>query len=294
MHLKLWNEAILVKEATLEEPPLTLNLMNSGLKHVRKTGDELAAKQQQLLNNSIKQSLDVVKDVVTILRPAPESTSSSISTPVPQVPFPGFGYSHPLMSYPQQQSYATYPFCSPSFPNPQFGFQWPPTGSPYNNQITPLSSVLLLQPAATFQPSVYNPPPASHNLLPVHHNQNLSHLSSSSTAEVVPSSPVQYIGDFSTLLEEYVQWHINRAETERDRFSIIYNTLYQCGYGLEDIQYLGHKDWVELKIPVGLGRRLRGSIKLFLQEHMSAPQRTEQKTDKLQCLAQICFDIDQV
>ena len=199
------------------------------------------------------------------------------------------------MGYPQQQSYATYPLCSPSFQNPPFGFQWPPINSYYNNQIPALSSVPQLQPAATFQQLlVYDPLPASRNLLPVHHIQmNHSHLSSSSATEVVPSSPVQYTGDFSVLLKEYVQWHINQAETERERFSIIYNTLYECGYGLEDIQHLEHKDWIELKIPVGLGKRLRKNIKLFLQERMSASQKTEQETDKLQCLAQICSNIDQ-
>jgi hypothetical protein len=46
MHLKLWNKAILAKEAILEEPPLTFNPINSGLKYICKMHDELAAEQQ--------------------------------------------------------------------------------------------------------------------------------------------------------------------------------------------------------------------------------------------------------
>jgi hypothetical protein len=63
---------------------------------------------------------------------------------------------------------------------------------------------------------------------------NYSHLPSSSAAKVVPSSLVQYIGNFSTLLEEYIQWHINQVETERKHFSIIYNILYECGYRFKE------------------------------------------------------------
>lgn len=54
---------------------------------------------------------------------------------------------------------------------------------------------------------------------------------------------------------------------------------------MEDIQGFKNRNWTRIKVPLGIGRRLRGGIKMFLNEQIAWQQQQGQGAAALMQLA---------
>ena len=200
----------------------------------------------------------------------------------------GGGYGSPagISAFSGQQSQQFSSSYPPPYP-PPYPSQYPPQYPPqYPSQYPP-------QYPPSPAPIAAAAPPQSPITLPVRlsppktkSSGSRRHISSSSEySDVLPSSPLHASGgytrilhtqDFSKLLHEYIKWQIHQAPNEEARFNSIYQKIHNEGYGLEDIQGFKSKNWARIKVPIGIGKRLRSGIKIFLDKQIARQQQLKQ------------------
>ena len=318
-HLSQWNEAIKNKEASLTDPPIGLNLMSIGKQTPKRTPHimaEEALREQRIETREVMQGL--LKAIIPATAPAATTiavTTPAVVTPSP-LPLPYNGYP------PQNLPFAGYP--PPFAPQyqqfaPQFGTNYPyqHNGYGYGSPMG-MSAFSGQQPQqfltqyslphhspAQYPPSPAPVAPAGVATLPVrlspprastkHSRRPISSSSEySDDPNIPPSSPLRasdgfarilHHQDFSKLLRDYINWQIYKAPSEKTRFDSVYEKIHNEGYGLEDIQGFKNRNWTRIKVPLGIGRRLRGGIKMFLNEQIAWQQQQGQGAAALMQLA---------
>lgn len=87
-------------------------------------------------------------------------------------------------------------------------------------------------------------------------------------SEAVPvSSPL--IGsdtDPMDVLRDYITWTTRRMPSAEDDLEMAYNGLRAGFHDLEDLKTFTDADWVQLSVPLGLGRRLTREVKNYQRE----------------------------
>lgn len=100
------------------------------------------------------------------------------------------------------------------------------------------------------------------------------------------SSPVQTQGDSGMLRKAYFDWQISRNPSERRAIEGAFKKAEEELYHLKDIHGFKKPDWLDLKVPLGLGRRLSSEVKEFLiQERVAAAQRGQSRLESLAAAA---------
>jgi hypothetical protein len=130
------------------------------------------------------------------------------------------------------------------------------------------------------------PPVAPPIPAPIEHQESVKKRSkkglrrpdSSATSErslTAPSSPIRYTGDYGILLREYITWHQDQAPSQHERLAEAYQKLHSEDYDLKQIQRFTDANWRHLGMPIGLGKRLQGGIKGFLEMRVKELQEAK-------------------
>lgn len=85
-------------------------------------------------------------------------------------------------------------------------------------------------------------------------------------SDIPISSPLQAQGDSGLLRRAYFDWQKTRNPSEKDAIEGAFIRVDEELYYLKDTHSFKKPDWAELKVPLGLGRRLSGQVKEFLLE----------------------------
>jgi hypothetical protein len=99
------------------------------------------------------------------------------------------------------------------------------------------------------------------------------------------SSPVASDTDPTELLQEYIEWHIQKTPLQewplRDALKILQDQYYD----MEGLRKLKESNWQQFEVPLGLGVRLSRDIKVFLQGRSKKSE--EQAQNATQALLEI-------
>ena len=141
----------------------------------------------------------------------------------------------------------------PAFPPPPSYIQPPPpllpptTPAPGQAAVPPLSPVPLVLGA---QP--VTPPPTRRR---------------SALSSFLPSSPItpDYAIDPLLLLQEFLAWYKNQAPSLAAAIDAAGVILEERQEDIEGVGKMTNEEWVDMGVAIGLGKRLRGSVKRFLR-----------------------------
>jgi len=83
----------------------------------------------------------------------------------------------------------------------------------------------------------------------------------------LPSSPIapDYAIDPLVLLQEFLTWYKGQAPSLANAIDAAGLVLEERQEDIEGVGKMTNEEWVDMGVTIGLGKRLRGSVKRFLR-----------------------------